>query len=102
MISQSRVNRKIKKILTILLFVLPAAVPLSIFWIYPMIKSIFISFTDWDYMSSVYSIVGIDNYRALASDEMFYDALKNTLVFMIGTVIPTIVLGLGLAVLLRK
>ena len=37
MINQSRVNRKIKKILTILLFVLPAAVPLSIFWIYPMV-----------------------------------------------------------------
>ena len=102
MINQSRVNRKIKKILTILLFVLPAAVPLSIFWIYPMVKSIFISFTDWDYMSSIYNIVGLDNYKALASDEMFYQALKNTLAFMIGTVIPTIIIGLALAVLLKK
>ena len=102
MINQSRVNGKIKKILTILLFVLPAAVPLSIFWIYPMVKSIFISFTDWDYMSSIYNIVGLDNYKALASDEMFYQALKNTLAFMIGTVIPTIIIGLALAVLLKK
>ena len=102
MINQSRVNIKIKKILTILLFVLPAAVPLSIFWIYPMVKSIFISFTDWDYMSSIYNIVGLDNYKALASDEMFYQALKNTLAFMIGTVIPTIIIGLALAVLLKK
>ncbi|MBE6072122.1 MAG: sugar ABC transporter permease [Clostridium butyricum] len=102
MISKTKISRNIKRILTILLFVLPAAVPLSVFWIYPMIKSIFISFTDWDYMSSIYSMVGFANYEALISDDMFYEALKNTIVFMIGTVGPTIILGLTLAMILKK
>lgn len=98
----SKVNKKTKKKLNILLFLLPAAVPLLIFWIYPMIKSIFISFTDWDYISSEYSIVGLDNYKSLFTDEQFYQVLKNTFVFMAGTVIPTIVLGLAIAALIRK
>lgn len=102
MISRTKISRNIKRILTTLFFVLPAAVPLSVFWIYPMIKSIFISFTDWDYMSSIYSMVGFANYEALISDDMFYEALKNTIVFMIGTVGPTIILGLTLAVILKK
>lgn len=102
MIKENRMNKKIKKISTILLFVLPAAIPLSIFWIFPMIKSIFISFTDWDYMSSAYDMVGFYNYIELASDEMFYAALKNTVVFMMGTVIPTLIIGLTLAIILKK
>ena len=95
-------NKKIKKKLNILLFLLPAAVPLFMFWIYPMVKSVFISFTDWDYISSEYNIVGLDNYKALLTDEQFYNALKNTFVFMAGSVIPTIILGLAIAVLIKK
>ena len=66
-----------------------------------MIDSIFISFTDWDYISTEYNMVGLDNYKELLSDEAFYSALKNTFVFMLGTVIPTIILGLGIAILLK-
>lgn len=72
------------------MFILPAVIPLSIFWIWPMIQAIFMSFTDWDYMSSAYNIVGTLNYRELFSNSVFYDSLKNTFIFTLGTLIPTI------------
>jgi multiple sugar transport system permease protein len=84
------------------MFILPAVIPLGVFWVWPMIKAIFMSFTDWDYMSSTYNMVAFDNYKALFSDNAFYSALKNTFVFTIGTLVPTIVGGLAIALVLKK
>lgn len=99
---KSSVKKRIGKAACILLFILPAVIPLCIFWIWPMIKAIFMSFTDWDYMSSNYNIVGFENYKELFSDNMFYNALQNTFVFTVGTLIPTIIGGLAIAMVLKK
>lgn len=93
---------KLKRFGSICLFVLPALIPLIVFWIYPICRSIWISFTDWDYMTPTYHFVFLKNYISLFKDSRFYEALLNTLVFTIGTLVPTIVIGLGLAVLLQK
>ncbi|SFC85663.1 carbohydrate ABC transporter permease [Clostridium uliginosum] len=95
-------SKKVKHILIVLGFISPAIIPLIIFWIYPIIKSIFISFTDWDYITSNYNMVGLKNYEELFSNPMFYDALKNTLIFTLGTLIPTIAGGLALAMVLKS
>jgi len=95
-------KKRISKVACILMFILPAVIPLSVFWIWPMIKAIFMSFTDWDYMSSTYNMVGTQNYRDLFSDNMFYSSLKNTFVFTLGTLVPTIVGGLTIAMVLKK
>ncbi len=84
------------------IFVLPALIPLVIFWIYPILRSIWLSFTDWDFMTPDYNFVFLENYIALFKDPRFYNALWNTLVFTLGTLLPTILGGLGLALLLRK
>ena len=93
---------KLKNMGNVILFVFPALLPLIVFWIYPILKSLFVSFTDWDYMSSEYNFVLFDNFIDLFSDYRFYEALKNTVVFSIGTLIQTIVGGLLLALLLQK
>ena len=92
----------LRKVGTVWLFVLPALIPLIVFWIYPILRSVYISLTDWDYMSPTYNFVFLDNFIALFKDARFYDALWNTLVFTVGTLIPTIVLGLLLALLMQK
>ncbi|WP_294400999.1 carbohydrate ABC transporter permease [uncultured Clostridium sp.] len=102
-IENRRVNkRKVKNAVRVLIFILPALIPLGIFWLFPMAEAIFMSFTDWDYMSSTYDIIGFDNYKSIFSDTMFYEALKNTVIFTLGTLIPTIAGGLFTAVLLKK
>lgn len=93
---------RLKKVGSTALFVLPALIPLVVFWIYPILRSVAISFTNWDYMTPDYDIVFFDNYIKLFKDSRFYDALWNTLVFSLGTLIPTIAGGLILAMLLRK
>ena len=95
-------KEKLKRFGSTCLFVLPALIPLIVFWIYPICRSIWISFTDWDYMTPTYHFVFLKNYISLFKDSRFYEALLNTLVFTIGTLVPTIVIGLGLAVLLQK
>lgn len=88
--------------LSVLLFILPAIVPLTVFWIWPMLYSFYISFTDWDFMSPAYNIVGFENYMNLLKDKAFYQTLLNTLYFSAGTVFPTVTGGLMLAMLLHK
>ena len=95
-------KRKLKNAIRVLIFILPALIPLGVFCLFPMCEAIFMSITDWDYMSSTYNIVGLDNYRSIFSDSMFYSALKNTFVFTVGTLVPTIAGGLFTAVLLKK
>ena len=82
-----------------LLFILPAIIPLLIFWIYPMGKSFLISFTNWDYVSPEYEFVGFSNYTDLLTDPIFYSVLLNTFVFSMGVVLPCVVGGLLLALL---
>lgn len=94
-------KKRIKKNMTILLFVLPALIPLIIFWIIPMIQSIFMSFTDWDYMSSSYNIVGLKNYSSIFNSDSFFKSLRVTLLFTIGTLIPTLVGGLAIAYIIK-
>ncbi|MGT2958937.1 ABC transporter [Streptococcus bovimastitidis] len=95
-------NSRFKNALLVALFVLPAFIPLFIFWIYPILRTFWLSFTDWNFMTPDYQMVLFDNYKSLFSDTRFYDALMNTLVFTLGTLAPTIIGGLVLAMLLQK
>lgn len=97
--------QKIKRTLhsdrtVIFLFLLPALVPIAVFWIYPMLDTIRISATDWDYMSPQYNYVGFDNYLQLLNDSDFHKVLFNTLYFCVATSMLAIVLGLLMAYLL--
>ncbi|MDR1899065.1 MAG: sugar ABC transporter permease [Treponema sp.] len=82
------------------LYVLPAFLPLLVFWIVPVIHSFVISFTDWDLVSKKINFMALRNYLALLRDPKFFRVLLNTLVFAAGSTVPTIVLGLFVALLL--
>lgn len=85
-----------------LLFTLPAMVPLTLFWFYPLGYIIYLSFTEWDFMSPDKLFVGLQNYRDLFADPSFYQSLRVTALFCAGSVVPVVVLGLGLALLLNR
>lgn len=99
---RSRKRSEIRNLGAVLLFVLPALIPLFIFWIYPILRSVWLSFTDWDFMTPDYNFIWFKNYTSLLKDSRFYEALWDTLVFTAGTLFPTIIGGLGLALLLRR
>lgn len=84
------------------LFTLPALIPLLIFWLGPLGYIVYLSLTDWDFMSPDKLFVGLDNYSYLLTNSEFYRSLKVTLLFGLGSVIPTIVGGLALAMLMNS
>ena len=97
---QTLVNRKnLKHAAVVLLFVLPAFIPLFIFWLYPIGRSIWLSFTDWDFMTPEYHFVWFKNYQALLKDSRFYAALWNTIIFTAGTFFSPYSGGRGQALL---
>lgn len=95
-------NRSLLNDAKAFLFSLPGLVPLLLFWFIPLGYVIYLSFMEWDFMNPVKVYVGWDNYRNLLSNPQFYDALRITLLFCLGSVIPIIVIGLLLALLLQR
>lgn len=83
------------------LFILPAMVPLLVFWIIPICWSGGLSFTNWDMMSDNIKFVGLKNYASLIKDPKFVKVLWNTLVFAVGSTVPSIILGLLVALMMN-
>ena len=93
-------NYNRKEGLAACVFILPALIPLLLFWIGPVFYSAGLSFTDWDMISAQINFIGMDNYKSLLGDPEFYRTLKNTLFFSIGNIIPTILFGVLIALAL--
>ncbi|NMO97387.1 carbohydrate ABC transporter permease [Paenibacillus lemnae] len=82
-------------------FALPALGFLGVFLFYPMIYSVYISFTNWNMTRPVKKFVGVDNYTRLISNADFYQSLKVTLIYTVMDVVLTLAIGLLLAMLLN-
>ncbi len=87
---------------TALLFSAPAMIPMLVFWIYPIFRSLMISFTDWDYISPTYNFVWFENYASIFDSSNFTKSITVTLLFAVYTVIPSMIIGLALALVFQK
>lgn len=87
---------------TALLFSAPAMIPMLVFWIYPIFRSMAISLTDWDYISPTYNYVGLENYATIFSSSAFTKSMGTTVLFAIYTVLPSMAIGLMLALVFQK
>lgn len=85
-----------------LVFTLPFLIPLTAFWIVPLLGSIGISLTDWDYISESINFVGLDNYVDILTHPDFLRSVANTFAFGFGTIVPSIAMGLAFALLLQR
>jgi multiple sugar transport system permease protein len=84
------------------IFLSPALLLLGIFLIFPIIYLIYLSFTADIFTRGGVRWIGINNYLQIIADPDFWQVIRNTLYFTIGTVIPSLILPLGLAVLLDR
>jgi len=80
----------------------PWIVTLTVFWIYPLIHALVLSFSQYQTLTNEISFIGFDNYSRALADEGFWRALQNTFVFTIGTVPVTTIFALLLASAIRK
>lgn len=95
-------NRKVKTQLENFLFLLPALALFVFVVAIPFVKGIRISFTNWDGFSPVYKYVGFDNFKRILADPTIVGPIKNSVFYTVVTVILDNVLGLGIALALKK
>ncbi|MFL1695744.1 carbohydrate ABC transporter permease [Weissella kandleri] len=85
------------------LYVLPLLLIIGIFNLYPIVSSFAMSFfTEYNFFTNEVQALGIDNFTTIFSDPTFCDALKNTLIFVVGVVPIEIILSLLIATLLNQ
>lgn len=84
-------------------FIAPALIAFLVLVAFPFVSSIFLSFTEWNFVSGWKGIkwVGLDNFKALLTDRNFTYAVKNTFIYAITTVPTSIVIALILAYVLN-
>ncbi len=70
------------------------------FFFIPTIQSFYLSLFKWESFGQ-YSYVGFKNYLKLSADSLFWTTLWNSLVLMLITMIPQIILSVFLAVLIN-
>ncbi len=76
---------------------LPALVVLAVVIAYPVIRTVVVSFYDYPLITPDHAFVGWRNYRHLASDTVFWEALRNTVVYTTASVLGGMLIGVVLA-----
>ncbi|WP_460579637.1 carbohydrate ABC transporter permease [Humibacter ginsengisoli] len=84
------------------LFMAPSLIILSVFVLYPILRTLYYSFFDWSVGAAVQPFVGLGNYVKLFRDPQFWNALGVTLEFTIVSVVLLIVFGLVTALALQS
>ena len=86
---------------TYFLFVLPVLIVILAVTFYPAAYNIFISFRNESLRNSSAEFVGMRNYVRLFQYELVWQALGRTIVYLVFSVAFRVLLGLGLALLLK-
>lgn len=81
-----------------LLFIAPAMIGFSVFFLFPIFRAFQISLTDWNMMRAPKS-VGLSNYVTALTDPNLWESMRITLLYVVLNIPLQTVLGLLLAVL---
>jgi multiple sugar transport system permease protein len=87
--------------LTAWLFILPCMVGFSVFYLYPTLRGLWISTTNWNLLREPTN-VGLENYQTMLQDPAFWNALKTTALYVVYNIPIQTVLGLFLAVAMDR
>lgn len=87
--------------LTALLFLVPSFIGFFGFFVWPAVRGLYLSFTDYDMLRDA-EWVGLENYEKLLSDEIFFNSIWVTLEYVAINIGVQTVLALVLAVLLHR
>ncbi|HEY8719414.1 sugar ABC transporter permease [Pengzhenrongella sp.] len=83
---------------TAYLFILPTLLLFVVFSVYPFARTVELSFTSWDGLSSTFAQVGLDNYLRAFHDSVWWGSMGNGIFLAVIALILMQGLGLLLAV----
>ncbi len=81
--------------------ILPWVITFCVFWLYPLIYAGYLSLTEYNTLSNTAVFIGLDNYKRILSDPIFYKAITNTALFTFGTVPVTTCIAIILAIMVN-
>ena len=84
-----------------LLFIAPASVGLLVFLVWPLLTGLYYSFTEYTTLTPP-SWVGLENYRRLLADPVFWNSLKVTVVYVAINIGVQTIVALVIAVLMQR
>jgi len=86
---------------SMLLWVAPAVLLLIVFVYYPVVENLRLSLFRWSAFSKEV-FIGLDNYRTMAADPVFWSSLFNNVAYAVVSVVFQVVGGLVLAAILEE
>lgn len=97
----SKLSRTTKRNLVAYSFIAPNFIGFAVFTLIPIVFAFLLAFMKWDGSNPI-EWVGLENFLKLPTDTFFKASLKNTLVYVLGTVPLTIIASLALAIVLNQ
>jgi multiple sugar transport system permease protein len=84
------------------MFVAPNLLAVAAFMVFPLGFSLYMAFQKWDLFTPSTFVGWANFHRLFTGDPLFAIALRNTLVFTLGTTVPTAVISLIVAAALNR
>lgn len=97
----ARVRPRRGQLAPAMLFLLPAVLGFVVFFAWPAVRGLYLSFTDYNLLSDP-TFVGIQNYRDIAADPVFWNSMAVTLQYVLINIVVQTLAALFLAVLLHR
>ncbi len=94
-------SREAKRDLVAYSFIAPNFIGFAVFTLIPIVFAFALAFMKWDGSNEI-SFAGIDNFKRLTDDTFFVASLKNTIIYVVGTVPLTMIASLALAIVLNQ
>jgi sn-glycerol 3-phosphate transport system permease protein len=84
------------------ILLLPSLIFLTLFTFYPILQTFYLSLFESNLGTPDPIFVGLQNFKQLMEDDLFWKVIKNTMWFTLGTVPTTMFLGLFMAIYMDK
>lgn len=94
-------SREAKRDLVAYSFIAPNFIGFCVFTLIPIVFAFALAFLNWDGSNPI-EWAGLSNFVRMKDDIFFQAALKNTVIYCVGTVPLTMIASLGLAIVLNQ
>lgn len=84
-----------------MVFLLPAAVGFAVFYLWPTLRTMYLSFTEYSLLAPP-EWVGLENYQRAFGDRLFWNSLRVTVEYVVINIGVQTVVALGMAVLMHR
>jgi raffinose/stachyose/melibiose transport system permease protein len=100
--SRTHSPRRMQDYVNVALFLLPAFTLFVLFLIYPIGRSVYYSFFNWNGLGPATKFIGLTNFKTILADPVFLKAMENGLIIVVFSLAIQLPLALLLAIMVGR